>query len=133
MTLRSSRKVRQETKRNSTYIHQKYSCNGKITIAHSEDYPSAAARMDISNVHQVSFMCRLYVLALCATYLYVVHVCCMCMQFCLQFSVVRMVCCLCSSIVVMCSTYVCNMYYSKYKVLQFYCSIYTCNYIMSSF
>ena len=117
MTLQSSRKVRQESKGHGAYIHQEYSCNGKITIAHSEDYPSTTARMDISNVHQVSFMCRLYIATLMCwlyvqlTYMQFVCVACACSFVC---SLAQYVCSvvLCSSIVVMCSTCVCDMYCS---------------------
>ena len=33
----------------------------KITITHSKDYPSTTAKMDISSIYQVSFICRLHV------------------------------------------------------------------------
>ena len=118
------------------YIHdQNYQLNGKITIAHCEDYPSTTAKMDISSIYQISFVCRLctatciIVSDLCATYL--VCVCCMHWQFVCsiaQCCVVRSVL-LCSSICTF-MQYVCSTHCT---ITVIFCNIITLHSLFDSF
>ena len=112
-----------------TYIYSMFSPrDSKIMIAHCEDYLSATMKMDISSIHQVGFMCRLYIVTsmyqLCVQLTYLDCVRYVRTQFCLQFSAV--ICStVCSFVQYMCSmqcslsTKYCGNLYRNYITFPF--------------